>query len=170
MLDVDLKNTNNPTEGVITKIEVRGQFDIPVGWTAFVETPLMGQPVINILPPTGRIPVVIPADRKSPLCPRTAAAQPMYGELVNPLEKILSPQFIASLEKTTAQIGTLAEALTPAATAVTHLLEFRPVSLIDDPNKPAERHREPVHHGRDGCTTCSSTWRPSSATPRARAT
>lgn len=136
VLSVELKNARNPTEGVIAQIEVRGKYDIPVGWTAFVETPLMGQAVINILPPTGRIPVVIPPQQVAFL-PKDGTAQPLHGELVNPLEKIVNPQFMATIEKTTAQIGVLAEALTPAANAVTQLLEFRPVSLIDDPNKPA---------------------------------
>jgi hypothetical protein len=135
VLAVELKNSNNPTEGVVAAIEIRGKYDIPVGWTAFVEAPLMGQAVINILPSTGRIPVVIPPERMAFL-PKDGTAQPLHGELVNPLEKIVSPQLMSTLEKTTAQIGTLAEAMTPAATAITHLLEFRPVSLIDDPNKP----------------------------------
>lgn len=136
VLSVDLKDSNNPTEGVIARIEIRGKYDIPIGWTAFVETPLMGQSVINILPPGGHIPVVIPPPKMAFL-PKDGSAQPLHGELVNPLERIISPQFMATLEKTTSQIGTLAEALTPAANAVTTLLEFRPISLIDDPNKPA---------------------------------
>ncbi len=136
VLSVELKDPGNPTEGVIAKIDVRGGFDIPVGWKAFVETPLMGQPVINILPPTGKIPVVIPPQRFASV-PDDGTGE-IGGEQVNPLEKILSPQFISTLEKTTAQIGTLAEALTPAATAVTQLLQYRPISLIDDPNKPPD--------------------------------
>ncbi len=137
VLGVELKNSNNPTEGVIVKIEIRGKYDIPIGWTAFVETPLMGQSIINILPPTGHIPVVLPPQRMASL-PKDGTAQPLHGELVNPLENIISPQFLATVEKTTAQIGTLAQALTPAANAVTNLLELRPISQIDDPNKPPE--------------------------------
>ncbi len=136
VLSVELKDPTNPTEGVVARIDVRGKYEIPVGWKAFVESPLMGQPVINILPPTGRIPVVIPPQRFASL-PKDGSGEIM-GEQVNPLEKILSPQFINTLEKTTAQIGTLAEALTPAATAVTELLQYRPVRVIDDPNKPPD--------------------------------
>jgi ABC-type transporter Mla subunit MlaD len=131
VLSVDLKQAANPTEGVIANVEVRPKFSIPSGWIAYVETPLMGQAVINILPPTGRIATSMPAPAVAFL-PRTGAGV-MGGEVVNPLEKLVSPEFLASLEKTTAQIGTLAEALTPAANAITNLLEPRPTSEVENP-------------------------------------
>jgi methyl-accepting chemotaxis protein len=113
-------------------MEIRRHIRIPIGWIAHVQTPLMGQPVINILPPSGQIVGQIPQEELK-FHPIDGEAE-IRGKLVNPLEQILDPEFMVALEKTTTQIGTLAEALTPAANAVTDLLQKRTIAQVESPD------------------------------------
>jgi len=89
-----------------------------MGSEAQVVVPLMGQPVVNIVPPS---------------TPSVSKEEPTLipGRVVNPLESVIDPKLMATLEKTTAQIGELAGALTPAANAVTGLLEKRPIDQVE---------------------------------------
>ena len=122
VLLVDLFDRDDPTKGVVAQMEIRRHFIIPAGSRALVVAPLLGQPIINIQPP-----------------PVTKAALPqdgtamILGRVVDPLEQLMPPTLMATMEKTTAQIGELAEALKPAAAAITHLLEERTIRGVENP-------------------------------------
>jgi phage-related protein len=87
----------------------------------------MGQAVINIIPPT------TPTE---PL-PQDGSAEPIDGILKNPLETVIDPKFMTALANTTDQFGKLAKALTPAAKAVTELLEKRTIKEVEASTQPA---------------------------------
>jgi hypothetical protein len=78
----------------------------------------MGQPTINIVPPS---------------VPTGDTTDEVRGRVINQLESIIEPKLIATVEKTTNQIGELASALTPAANAITDLLEKRTIEQVESP-------------------------------------
>jgi phospholipid/cholesterol/gamma-HCH transport system substrate-binding protein len=121
VLDIEMVDPGRPNEGVRVVLEIDPKFSVPAGSVAMVETPLMGQPSINIRPPTETI----------KLLPKDGTAENLRGIVKGPLESIIDPKFMAALEKATTQIGTLAEALTPAAKAVQDLLEQRTISDVE---------------------------------------
>lgn len=125
---VDLFKREDPTRGVVAEMEIRREFDIPAGSRVEVVPPLMGQPVISILPPS----------EPSPALPRDGTAQ-IHGRMVNPLEAVIDPKLMATLEKTTAQIGDLAAALTPAAHALEDILEQRTIEQVESPEARARK-------------------------------
>ncbi|UCD27573.1 MAG: MCE family protein [Planctomycetota bacterium] len=120
VFSVDLVDRFNPSEGVVVAMEIGHQFSVPRDSVATVITPLMGQSAINIIPP-------IP--HTEPL-PQDGTAE-IQGVVKNPLETVIDPKFMDALEKTTNQFGALAEALTPAAKAVTELLEKRTIEDVE---------------------------------------
>jgi hypothetical protein len=83
---------------------------------------MMGQPMIDIVPPT--------TPRES--LPMNGKAE-IHGEVRNVMESMVSPRFMTTLEKTTAQIGELAAAMTPTAQAVTDILEKRTINEVEAP-------------------------------------
>lgn len=125
VVGVDLADPAHPNEGVVAVLEIRDEYSVPRGSEAAVEAPLMGQPTINIIPPT------VPA----PELPRDGTAIIM-GTVKNPLERIIDPRIIGTVEKTTAQIGELAAALTPAANDLHVLLEKRTTQEVDRATAP----------------------------------
>jgi len=122
VLKIDLVNRFNPSEGVIVSMEIGKEFSVPLDWVATVITPLMGQSAINIIPP----------DKPIEPLPQDGTAV-ITGIVKNPLETIVDPELMATLKTTTAQVGKLAEALTPAAQAVTGLLERRTIEQVESP-------------------------------------
>jgi phospholipid/cholesterol/gamma-HCH transport system substrate-binding protein len=120
VMDIRMVDRNRPSEGVKVQIGIDPKFSIPSGSDAIVETPLMGQPTINIVPPpqTGK------------LLPHDGTAE-IHGVIKGALESVIDPAFMAAIEKTTTQIGTLAEAMTPMAKAVQDLLEQRTIAQVD---------------------------------------
>jgi len=127
---VELVDPLNPTQGVFAHLEIDKEFSVPKGSVAKVIIPLMGQATINIIPP-------MPTDKAPELLTQEGTAE-IFGQVTNPLEQVIDPKFMASLEKSTAQIGKLAEALTPAANAITNLLETRTINEVDAPNAAAQ--------------------------------
>jgi ABC-type transporter Mla subunit MlaD len=125
VLRVELVDPLNPTQGVFAHLDIDQKFSVPKGSVATVVTPLMGQPTINIIPP---MVVGVPPE---PL-PRDGTAQ-ISGQVTNPLEQVINPVFMATMEKTTGQIGVLAEALTPAANALAEFLKRRTVEEVEAP-------------------------------------
>ncbi len=125
VLLVDLLEPRDPAQGVVAKMEIRRQFTVPAGSRAVVIPPLMGQPTIDILPPP------IPS---FPL----EEGGTISGKVVNLLAEAIDPKFMATLEKTTGHIGELAEALKPAAVAITGLLERRTISQVENSAGPGE--------------------------------
>lgn len=117
---VDLANRNNPGEGALVEMEIRSEFSVPSGSVATSVAQLMGQPVINIIPP---------ATKTEPL-PRDGSAI-IRGEQVNPLSQVIDPRMMLTVERSTRQIGDLAEALTPAARDLHVLLEKRTTADVD---------------------------------------
>ncbi|MHC4800172.1 MAG: MlaD family protein, partial [Planctomycetota bacterium] len=79
---IDLVDRFNPSEGVIVAMEIGKEFSVPRDSVATVITPLMGQAVINIIPPT------TPTE---PL-PQDGSAEPIDGILKNPLETVIDPK------------------------------------------------------------------------------
>jgi len=120
VLRIDLVNSLDPTEGVVVEMEIDNKFSVPQDSVAVVATALMGQAAINIIPP----PV-----RTNPL-PQDGSI-PIKGIIKNPLDSVIDPEFMSALEKTTHQIGILAEALTPAANAITDLLQQRTIHDVE---------------------------------------
>lgn len=119
---VDLYKPEDPTQGVVALMEIRRHFTIPDGSTALVVPPLMGTPTINIIPPRE------PSD---PL-PLDGDAV-IYGKVITPLEAVIDPKMMATMEKTTEQIGELAEALTPAANALAEIFQKRTIEDVESP-------------------------------------
>lgn len=117
---VELIDPGRPGEGVYAVMQIDNKYVVPRGSIANVSTPIMGQAAINIIPPTAA------ADS----LPQDGTAI-ILGLVKNPLDTVIDPKLMATLEKTTAQIGILAEALTPAAKAVEDLLKVRTVAEVD---------------------------------------
>lgn len=117
---IELANPLDPREGVYAVLEIDPKYSVPKGAVAVVVSPLMGQSVINIMPPLG---ASFPLEQDG--------EAEIRGEIKNPLETIVDPRLMDVLQKTTEQIGTLAEAMTPAATALEGLLQKRPVEEVD---------------------------------------
>jgi phospholipid/cholesterol/gamma-HCH transport system substrate-binding protein len=125
---VYLANPKVPSEGVRASMQIGKEYLIPQDSVAEVLMQLMGQPIINIQPPP----------QPTPPLPQDGSAS-IPGAVKNPLEQVINPQFMASLQKTTNQIGTLAQALTPAADAITNLLQQRSITEVESP-EGAARH------------------------------
>ncbi|HSW44894.1 MAG TPA: MlaD family protein [Phycisphaerae bacterium] len=120
VLGIRMVDATKPNEGINVVLDIDPQFSIPAGSVALVETPLMGQPTINIQPP-GETIKLLPQDGKGEI----------HGVVKGPLESVIDPKFMAAIEKTTTHVGLLAEALTPAAKAIQDLLEQRTISQVE---------------------------------------
>lgn len=123
VVELKLQDPQDPSQGVEARMEIDRHYLIPSGSEAVVIPPLMGQPSINILPP---------AVRTDPLPMDNQAV--INGKMKNAMESILEPKFMASLEKTTIQIGELASALKPAAAAIKDILEQRTIQEVESPD------------------------------------
>jgi phospholipid/cholesterol/gamma-HCH transport system substrate-binding protein len=117
---IELAVRERPNEGVLVAMEIAKEFPLPKGSVATVETALMGQARINVMPPL---------ESTDPL-PMDGTGM-IHGKIVNPLEQVIDPRMMATLEKTTAQIGKLAETLTPAAEDIHNLLRQVTTKEVD---------------------------------------
>jgi ABC-type transporter Mla subunit MlaD len=127
---VDLKNRDNPGEGAIVAMQIRNEFPIPKYSVATVIQPLMGQPVVNIVPPIATTRPARP--ESSPLVPLPHDGSALIdGKQLDALSGVLDPKMIATIELTTAHIGELAKALTPAAHDLHDLLQMRTVEQMN---------------------------------------
>jgi ABC-type transporter Mla subunit MlaD len=120
---IELVDPKIPSKGLEAELWIASKYQVPRGSVARVIIPLMGQPIVDIKPPSELVGAVEPVPR----------GYPIHGEVVNPLESVIDPKLMASLDKTVVQIGELAEALTPAARAVTGLLEKRTIGDVESP-------------------------------------
>jgi len=125
---VELAEPTRPAEGTMVFLDIDHRYTIPQGSIATVVPPIMGQPTINIVPPVAG----------GPPLPRDGTGV-IGGILKSPLDTVIDPKMLATLEKTTAQIGILAEALTPAARAVEELLKKRTIEEVDGSATRAEK-------------------------------
>ncbi|GMV98661.1 MAG: hypothetical protein AMXMBFR83_30090 [Phycisphaerae bacterium] len=131
---VDFVNRENPGEGVLVAIEVRREYSIPSGSVARTQTPVgVGQPTINIMPP------VVPT---TPVA-RDGTGQ-IRGEQTSPLSEVIDPRMLATIERTTAQIGELAAALTPAANDLHLLMEQRTIRQVEAATQQGAPTTQPV--------------------------
>lgn len=96
---VELVNREVPSEGARAILEIRQDYSIPAGSVAEVQTPILGQPIINITPPLSSAQPLPYKDGK------------INGVVKNPLETAVDPEFIDSLQTTTEQIRVLARSL-----------------------------------------------------------
>jgi phospholipid/cholesterol/gamma-HCH transport system substrate-binding protein len=124
---INLSHPDHPNEGVLVYMEIQREYSIPQGSVANILVPLMGQTMINIMPPAAVI-GALPKDNTAMIA----------GTVVNPLEQIIDPKFIATLDRTTRQMGDLAQALTPAANAITDLLKERSIKEVESPEAMAK--------------------------------
>ncbi|HOB76414.1 MAG TPA: MlaD family protein [Phycisphaerae bacterium] len=125
---VDLLDRQDPSQGAVVVMEIRSEFPIPSRSVALAIQPLMGQPAIQIVPP------VVPTE---PL-PRDGTAV-LAGRQLNALSQIIDQQMMATVEKTTARVGQLAEALTPVAHDLHVLFEKRTTAEVDAAKAAAAR-------------------------------
>lgn len=130
VLRVTLANRSRPSEGVDVIMQIDPEFSVPRGSVAEVIQPLMGQPKININPP--------PPAEPAPLLPKDGTAL-IRGKVTNPLDSIIDPKIIATVEGTAAQIRDLAKELKPTARALTDLLERRPIEELQTPEAQAKQ-------------------------------
>ncbi len=124
---IELYKKERPNEGVMVVMEISKDYLVPQASVANVIPPLMGQPVVNIMPPVA-LTEPLPTDGTGVI----------YGKMVNPLEQIVDPKLMATLEKTTGQIGELARSLTPAAQDIHELLKKRTTKEVDTATQQAE--------------------------------
>lgn len=123
---IELVDVRAPSKGMVARLNVNDRFIVPRGSIARVESlTLMGQPIVNIRPPAELIEPI-------EVLPRDGTAE-IRGTVVGPLDNIIDPKMMAAVEKTTVQIGDLATALTPAANALTSLLEPRSIDELQSP-------------------------------------
>jgi len=120
VLKVGLVDPLQPHKGVLTVLEIDPKFQVPGGSVAVVTTPLMGQATVNITP----------AAKTLTLLPTDGTAE-IAGMVTTPLGDVIDPALLDTMKKTTYQIGVLAEALTPAANAITDLLEQRSIDQVE---------------------------------------
>lgn len=128
--NISLVKPEDPSLGLRAELWVAHGYQVPEGSIARVVMPLMGQPSVDIKPPS---PLAGPA---RPL-PKDGTGE-IRGEVVNPLESVIDPKLMGTLDKTIEQIGELASALTPAANAFTDLLETRTIEEIESPQAAIE--------------------------------
>jgi len=119
-------------------MEIKRDYRIPANWEARVDTPLMGVPIIDILPPADAPDAVI---AKPPVFLPLEGEPVLNGQLAAPLDEVLPPEFVATMQDAVAHVGELALALTPAADAITMLLQER----LRDPtqSQPATDQLQP---------------------------
>ncbi len=115
---VSLVDPAFPSKGLVAEMSIEDGFRVPKGSVAQVVMPLMGQATVNIVPPAA---------------PTEESTDELRGEVMGPLDNILDPKLMGTIEATTEQIRLLAAALTPAANAVTDLLERRPIDEVESP-------------------------------------
>ena len=128
VMDIRMVDRKQPSEGVNVQLGIDPKYSIPAGSQAIVEIPLMGQPTINIVPPPQTV----------KLLPQDGTAE-IHGVIKGALESVIDPALMAAIDKTTVQIGMLAEAMTPMAKAIQGLLEQRTIAQVDaSAGKPEE--------------------------------
>lgn len=120
---IELVDKASPGDGLLVELWVNQKYHVPRGSVARVVMPLMGQPRVDIQPPTQATVELLPRDGSGEI----------FGQVVNPLESVLDPKLMGTLEKTLTQIGDLASALTPAADAFAGLLERRTIKDVESP-------------------------------------
>ncbi|NLX13947.1 MAG: MCE family protein [Phycisphaerales bacterium] len=94
---VELIDESNPTAGARALMEINQNYLIDINSIANVYTPILGQPVINIEPPS------MPS---RPVAKDGTGWIP--GVVKSPFDTVMDPQLINSLENATEQIGLLA--------------------------------------------------------------
>jgi phospholipid/cholesterol/gamma-HCH transport system substrate-binding protein len=112
-----------PSEGVEATLEIDRKIQIPSNATAEFKEAALGFG-------RSRIQIIVPMGTEAAALPRNGSAT-LSGTVVGPFEQIVPKKMGETLEHTAAQIGRLAEALTPAARDVHDLLKATPVSEID---------------------------------------
>ncbi len=122
---IEMADTMRPSLGLYAVLEIDNRFAIPVGSTARVIVPLMGQPIINILPPpdSGTVPAMLPTNNTAEI----------NGEMVTPLDNIIDPELKDNITMAAAEIRDLANALTPTANALTELMRKVTISEVEAP-------------------------------------
>jgi ABC-type transporter Mla subunit MlaD len=127
---VSLVKPEDPSLGLRAELWIANGFQVPEGSVARVVIPLMGQPTVDIKPPSPLAGPTVPL-------PKDGTGE-IRGEVVNPLESVIDPKLMGTLDKTLEQIGELASALTPAANAFTDLLETRTIDEVESPQAVIE--------------------------------
>jgi phospholipid/cholesterol/gamma-HCH transport system substrate-binding protein len=112
-----------PGEGVEATLEIDGNIQIPSNATAEFKEAALGFG-------RSRIQIIVPMGTEATPLPRNGSAT-LTGTVVGPFEQIVPKKMGETLEHTAAQIGRLAEALTPAAKDIHDLLRQTSISEVD---------------------------------------
>lgn len=107
-----------PSEGVEVTLSIDNGVEIPSTAVAVFKEASMGLG-------RSRLQLTVPLGTDAPPLPKDGSAL-LAGRVVQPFEQIIPPEMGETLQRTTAQIGELADALTPAARDIHQLL--RPTS------------------------------------------
>lgn len=120
VVDIQMVDRQQPSKGVRVQLDIAPEYSIPADSQAVVETPLMGQATINIVPPA-QTTELLAQDGKGEIT----------GVIKGPLESVIDPAFMDAIEQTTRQIGMLAEAMRPMSKAIQDLLEQRTIAQVE---------------------------------------
>lgn len=112
-----------PSEGVEATLQIDKEVEIPSnGLAEFKEATFgFGRP---------RLQIVVPLGSEATPLPRTGQAT-LMGTVMGPFEQIIPKEMGSTLQHTAAQVGKLAEALTPAARDIHDLLKTTSIAEVD---------------------------------------
>src|SRR5262249_53082812 len=125
--EISFADSKNLAAGVIVKAEIDNNVRLPASITA-AETStsiVMGRAIVQLEPAS-----VSPQQGFFP----TDGKVFVQGTVQNPLEGILPPSTVPTLQKTIEQIGELVAALTPVAKELEELIKARPIGSGADEN------------------------------------
>jgi phospholipid/cholesterol/gamma-HCH transport system substrate-binding protein len=120
---VDFWNEQRMEEGVKVIVAVENKYELPRASEMIVATSIMG-----IGRPTIQLVVLDPKDARK--IPKDGTGS-ITGQMVNPLDQVVSPHMQSTFEAAAKNIGELAAALKPAGENLARLLEARDVKQVD---------------------------------------
>lgn len=123
--EVSFENANRLDAGIRVGVQIQRRFRLTEGTVAIATEPGFGQgrPAIEIVP-------------GSPDQPPLADGATIAGRVRGAMDTLLPPGVVNTFERTAAQIGNAAEALTPALREIDELLKTRAPAVVDGPGGP----------------------------------
>jgi phospholipid/cholesterol/gamma-HCH transport system substrate-binding protein len=134
---IGFRDEQHPEEGVQLEMEIQEKWQIPRSARVTVELSAIGfaRSVVKIVIPLGPAEAFLPMD----------GSVPLSGDMVSAFDSLFPRDVVATLQKASSQIGNLAEALTPVAEDLHHLLEPRDLEMVDAPKVGAKRLSANLH-------------------------
>ncbi len=135
--EIGFRNEEHPEEGVQLELAIQEKWRIPRSARVVVEQSAVGfaRPLVKI---------VVPPDPAQAFLPQDGSV-PLSGDTISAFDSMFPRDVVDTLQKASSQIGNLAEALTPVATDLHHLIQPRDVSLVDNPKLGSERVSANLH-------------------------